>query len=184
MVATTGRGAGGAGDYHRSPVLRARFLVLLALAAAVAGCGREVSREEYVQAVAAPLGQVDAALRIVEAASPDELPAAAEQARARLLAAADALDAIEPASGLSEAHRLLRGGVRELAGDVVEIARRGLSQAIPATLDAIQALPSLKKLQRAQELYAREEVTLVIGSTLPPETGTAETGVPETFPEG
>jgi hypothetical protein len=157
-------------------------LVAVCLAVALAGCGKAVSKSEYVQSVAGPLGQVDAALRLVEAAEPEGLADAAAAARPLLLAAADDLDEIDRAKGLSEAHNLLVEGVRELADDIVDVAAESASGDIPALLDAIAALPSLQKLQRAQELFAREEVTLELGQVplLLPETGVPETGVPET----
>jgi len=164
-------------------MLPARVLVLLLAVglAAAAGCGKAVSKGEYEQAVAGPLGQVDAALRLVESATPDGIAAAAEEARPLLLSAADSLDEVGAPKGLSEAHGLLVEGIRELADDVVEVAGASASQGIPEVLDAIAAMASLEKLQRAQELFAREGVTLEIGPVPgpvigPPETAAVETG--------
>ncbi len=160
-------------------MLRVRLLALLlaaGLAAVAAGCGKAVSKGDYEQAVAPLLGQVDAALSLVEGASAGELAAAAEEARPLLLAAADGLDGVGAPKGLSEAHNLLVEGIRELADDVVEVAGASSSQGIPEVLDAIAAMPSLEKLQRAQELFAREEVTLEIGSAPVATTGAADTG--------
>lgn len=144
----------------------------------LAGCGgKAVSKDEYVQAVALPLGQVDAALRLLESAPPGELEAAAAQARQGLLAAADELEAIDPPERLFEAHRLLLEGTRELAREVEEVARQNASAETADTLDRVKGLPSLATLQQAQELLAREDVTLEIGqSPLPTPTGTGGNG--------
>ena len=159
----------------RAPVLLA---LLAGCAALAAGCGgKQVSREEYVQTLAAPLGRVDAALALMEAAPPEGLEAAALQARQGLLAAAGSIEAIEPPERLFEAHELLVAGIRGLAGEVEELARQSLSAEIPDVLDRIEQLPSVAKLQQAQELFAREDVTLEIGSESPPPTSVAaETG--------
>jgi hypothetical protein len=160
-------------------MLRARLLVPVLAAiivAAGAGCGKAVSKGDYEQAVAPLLGQIDSALRLVESATPDDIAAAAEEARPLLLSAADGLDEVGAPKGLSEAHNLLVDGIRELADDVVEVAGASSAQDIPEVLDAIATMPSLEKLQRAQELFAREEVTLEIGTTLVGETGAVETG--------
>jgi hypothetical protein len=157
-------------DRRMSPVRLLALLSALCLGTALAGCGKAVSKDEYVRAVAEPLGQVDAALGSVAAASSEDLQRAAENARPRLLAAADALDGIDPAKGLSEAHSLLVQGIRELADDVVAVAGESDSQDIPEILDAIEAMPSLAKLRRAQELFEREEVTLELPAALEPAT--------------
>jgi hypothetical protein len=158
----------------------------LGLAALVAGCGKAVPKDEYQRAAAEPLGQVDAALRLVENATPEGLGAAAEDARPMLIAAAQSLDEVGAPKGLSEAHALLVEGIGELADDIADVAGASASQDIPEALEAIEAMPALDKLQRAQELFAREGVTLVVGpAPLPlPETGGAETGAAETSSAG
>ena len=159
----------------RPPVLL--FAAVAGLAAVLAGCGgKAVSKEDYVQALATPLGQVDAALTLMVGKSPNELAAAAAQTRQGLLAAAGTIEAIEPPERLFEAHSLLVEGIRGLAGEVGDLARQSPSAEISDMLDRIEKLPSVAKLQQAEGLFAREDVTLEIGSTLLPASVPAETG--------
>ncbi|MCL4290685.1 MAG: hypothetical protein KJ051_10480 [Thermoleophilia bacterium] len=136
-------------------------LGLLAVLPLAAGCGGGVSKEEYVASVSAQLGQVDAALATLEAARPDEVAAVATDVQLRLVAAANALAALEPPDALEEAHGVLVEGVRALAdeiGGVVTLAASGAE--LPQALEQLSELGSLAKLAEARELLAREDVEL------------------------
>jgi len=142
-------------------VRRLLVLGLLAALPLAAGCGGGVSKEEYVASVSAQLGQVDSALATLEAARPDEVAAVATDVQLRLVAAANALDALEPPDALEEAHGVLVEGVRALAdeiGRVVTLAASGAE--LPQALEQLSELGSLAKLAEARELLAREDVEL------------------------
>lgn len=111
--------------------------------------------------VSAQFGQVDAALATLEAARPDEVAAVATDVQLRLVAAANALAALEPPDALEEAHGVLVEGVRALAdeiGRVVTLAASGAE--LPQALEQLSELGSLAKLAEARELLAREDVEL------------------------
>lgn len=138
------------------------LLAALPLAAACGGGG--VSKEEYVDAVSAQLGAVDAALAVLEAAPPEEVTAAAADVQLRLVAAADALGTLEPPGALEEGHEALAEGVRALADEVGGVAALAASGAeLPAVIEELSSLPSLATLAEARELFEREDVELEPG---------------------
>ncbi len=136
-------------------------LPLLAVLLVAGACGGGVSKEEYVAAASAHLGEVDAALASLEATTPQTAAAAVADVQLRLVAAADALTALEPPGALEEAHDALAEGVRALAGEVGGVAALAASGAeLAAVLDELAGLPSLVTLAEARELFEREDVEL------------------------
>jgi hypothetical protein len=148
-----------------------RLLVLLALSVAcglaASGCGgEEITKEQYVDEAAAPLGEVDAALSALGSSSPDDLASEAARAQAALLAAAATLEQIDAPAELRAAHDLLVEGVRELAGGLDGILT-GPAGDVASTVDRIESLPALEKLDRARERFSQEDVTLEFGQPAP-----------------
>jgi hypothetical protein len=132
-----------------------------------AGCGgEELTKEQYVEATAAPLGSIDTALLRLELASPDELGPMAAQTEGALLTAADRLETIDAPEELREAHDLLVDGVRELAAEL-ESLLGGSPDDVEAAVEQIMSLQALEKLDRARERFAQEDVVLEFGSSQP-----------------
>lgn len=149
-----------------------RLLVLLALSVAcglaASGCGgEELTKEQYVDEAAAPLGAVDDALTALGSSSPDDLASEANRAQAALLAAAAALEQIDAPEALREAHDLLVDGIRELAGGLDGIVT-GPPEDVESTVERIASLAALEKLARARERFEQEDVTLEFGEPPPP----------------
>jgi len=142
--------------------------VVLACALAASGCGgEELTKEQYVEQAAGPLGDVDTALTALEDAPPSELAAEADRAEAALLAAAASLEQIDAPEALREAHDLLVEGLRELAGELDPVLA-GPAADVAGTVERIESLPALEKLGRARERFGQEDVTLEFGEPQPP----------------